>query len=158
MKYSKQTKAIFIVIGTALELAKLLLGLDYINDPLAAILLIDFYAIRSSQYDFLVEFYECFKASKHLDLMPNMCMSVALANFYLSQAKSAGDRNELRDRADAMLRDALLKFPSLLLQLLDKCGVMPDKRAESCSIFSKISHLKLAFHYTIIFKNFLVAV
>lgn len=129
---------------TSLELSKLLLSLDYINDPLAALLLIDFYAIRSSQYEYLVEFYECFAKSKSLDLMPNMCLSLALAYFYLS--KKSGNES-MRAKADEKLRDALLKFPVVLMLLLDKCGVMPDKRAESSSIFSKVSHLKFDFYF-----------
>uniref|UniRef100_A0A1B0CVA6 Transcription factor 25 n=2 Tax=Lutzomyia longipalpis TaxID=7200 RepID=A0A1B0CVA6_LUTLO len=38
---------------TALEVAKLLLSLDPINDPLAIILVIDYYAIRAKQYEWL---------------------------------------------------------------------------------------------------------
>lgn len=126
---------------TSLELSKLLLSLDIVTDPLAVLLLIDFYAIRSSQYAFLVEFYECFQASKHLELMPNMCFSLALAYIYLCR-KSSPARPDLRQRADEQLREALIKFPGVLLQLLDKCAVMPDKKVESSVIFSKVSHLK----------------
>lgn len=125
---------------TSLELCKLLLSLDLQADPLASILYLDFYAIRSSQYAFLIEFYECFRASKHLELMPNMCFSLALA--YAYQFRKSPGSVETGKRADELLREALLKFPAILLQLLDKCSVMPDKKVESSSIFSKVSHLK----------------
>ena len=43
---------------TGLELAKLLYSLDLDNDPLGVILLLDFFAIRSSEYQYLIDFYE----------------------------------------------------------------------------------------------------
>jgi hypothetical protein len=124
---------------TSLELCKLLLSLDIQGDPLAAILLIDFYAIRSGQYEYLVDFYELFHKSKHLDYMPNMSMSIALAHFYLyKKNQSASDL----DKANRKLQEALIRFPVILMELLDKCNVMPDKEAEKNWIFSKTSHLK----------------
>lgn len=124
---------------TSLELCKLLLSLDYQNDPLAVILLIDFYAIRSSQYMYLIDFYELFNPTKHLDLMPNMSMSVALAYFYLYKNTN---KKEHLDKANAKLQECLAKFPMILMELLDKCSVQPDKQAENNWIFAKTSHLK----------------
>lgn len=124
---------------TSLELCKLLLSLDIEGDPLGAILLIDFYAIRSSQYEYLIDFYETLNPSKHLNLMPNMSMSVALANFYLY--KQTNEEKYL-DKANKQLQECLTRFPCILLELLDKCGVIPDKQIETHWIFSKTSHLR----------------
>lgn len=124
---------------TSLELCKLLLSLDVEGDPLGAILLIDFYAIRSNQFEYLIEFYETFNSTKHLNLLPNIAMSVALAYFYLF--KQTNDTSHL-DKAEKLLQDALVRFPSILMDLLEKCGVVPDKQVESHWIFAKTSHLK----------------
>ena len=53
--------------------------------------------------------------------MPNFAYSVALAAFQLSQGK---DEEKLR-KADSLLQEALLAFPSVLLPLLDKCSIEP---------------------------------
>ena len=125
---------------TALELSKLLLGLDVEGDPLGAILLIDFYAIRSSQYEYLIEFYETFNPFKSLELMPNMIYSVALAHHYLYTQTG----NEIHlEKGEKLLQEALMRFPSLLLEMLDKCGVMPDKQVDSQNkIFTRAYNLK----------------
>lgn len=124
---------------TSLELCKLLLSLDIQGDPLGVILLIDFYAIRSSQYEYLVEFFDTFNDSKHLNLMPNMCMSVALAHFYLFNQTNKKEHLEM---ANKLLQEGLTRFPAILMELLDKCSVSPDKQVESHKIFAKTSHLK----------------
>ena len=124
---------------TSLELTKLLLSLDVEGDPLGAILLIDFYAIRSNQYEYLIEFYNTFNVSKSLFLLPNVAMSVALAHFYLFN--QTHEMNHL-EKGEKLLQDALARFPSILMDLLEKCSVVPDKEVESHWIFAKTSHLK----------------
>jgi hypothetical protein len=71
--------------------------------------------------------------------MPNMIFSVALAYFYLY--RSSKKEHHLQ-KANELLRDALIRFPGLLMDLLDKCGVIADKQAESSWIFARHSHLK----------------
>ena len=122
---------------TAFELSKLLLSLDAENDPLGAILLLDFYAMRSCQYEFLVEFYDTFNSSKHLSLMPNFALSVALAHYCLYKRNNKVSH---LDAANKLLTASLVQFPCILMELLDKCGVQPDKKVESHWIFSKLSH------------------
>lgn len=125
---------------TSLELCKLLLSLDVENDSLGAILLIDFYAIRSGQFEYLIEFYEAFNASKHLYMLPNMAFSVALAHFNLFN--QTNDATHL-EKGEKLLQDALVRFPSILMDLLEKCSVTPDKEVENHWIFSKTSHLSV---------------
>lgn len=124
---------------TSLELCKLLFSLDLQGDPLAVILIIDFYAIRSSQYEYFIDLYELFNKTKHLDLMPNMSMSLALAYFYLY--KKTNNQEDL-NKADKKLQECLVRFPAILMDLLDKCNVIPDKQVETHWIFAKTSHLK----------------
>jgi hypothetical protein len=123
---------------TALELCKLLLSLDFENDPLGAILIIDLFALRANQHKFLIEFYKQYANKKFLNFLPNFSYSMALANYHLYQETNLAS---YETEANSLLRSALLKFPSMLLELLDKCGVQPDKDVEKSWIFAKTSHL-----------------
>ena len=42
---------------------------------------------------------------------------------------------ECRDKSDEMLQDALLKFPGLLMIMLDKCGIRPDAKVSGHEYF-----------------------
>ena len=95
-----------------------MLSLDPEGDPLAAILMIDFYAIRSKEYEWFCEFCNLWENSRNLTQLPNVAYSLALAHYYLGHSEEA---NEL-------LQNALSMFPGLLIPLLDKCGVVPDSR------------------------------
>jgi hypothetical protein len=75
---------------TAFEISKLLLSLDPTNDPLGALLMIDYYALRSNQYEYLVQLYEEWNASRQLEWLPNFAFSYALALFLLAKEKSSG--------------------------------------------------------------------
>ncbi|KAG5681607.1 hypothetical protein PVAND_011023 [Polypedilum vanderplanki] len=111
---------------TALELSKLILSLDPINDPLAIILIIDFYAIRSKQYEFLINLYNEWKNSHNLALLPNMAYSYALALYHFNKM----------DDADNALQYALEMFPGVLKLLLDEMGIQVDSRVISHKYFS----------------------
>ena len=52
-------------------------------DPLACLLLIDFLALRSSEFDFLLRFFHELEPAKNLSQLPNFAYSVALAQFHL---------------------------------------------------------------------------
>ena len=108
---------------TALEFCKLLFLLDVENDPLAALLAIDFYAIKAQEYSWFIEFFNCYEPTKNLSQLPNFAYAIALAHFY--QSKSVG--GDL-SRADDYLQKALLMFPTVLVPLLEKCSIQPDGR------------------------------
>lgn len=110
---------------TALELSKTILSLDPENDPLAIILLIDFYAIRSKQFDFLIELWESWESSHNLSLLPNMAYSYALALYHLNRQAEADDA----------LQYALGMFPGVLRLLLDELPIKPDSRVSSHRYF-----------------------
>jgi hypothetical protein len=65
-----------------------------------------------------------------------MQYSISLAYFNLYQ-----DTNNIEDlnEANKHLKEALVKFPGLLLELLDKCAIIPDKDVEKHQIFAKHS-------------------
>ncbi|EFA82093.1 Nulp1-type basic helix-loop-helix domain-containing protein [Heterostelium album PN500] len=105
---------------TALEFCKVLLSLDY-SDPLFVRLIIDYYALKSKQYEYLVELYTKVgkltpSMTQTLDLLPNFCYNGALAQFML--VGSGGGNNE--DAADKLLQKALIRFPMVLKPLLQK--------------------------------------
>ena len=117
---------------TALEICKVLINLDPVSDPLAMVLIIDFYALRSRCHQWLVDFYNISNPSRNLSQLPNFAYSVALATFHLYQDNN--DQATL-DQADSLLQDALLSFPSVLLALLDKCSIEPDPSVIACQYF-----------------------
>ncbi|CAF3355598.1 unnamed protein product [Rotaria sp. Silwood1] len=110
---------------TALEFCKVLLSLDPIDDPLAILLLLDYYAIRSEEYNYLIHFYTEQNQRLNLDGLPNFAYSIALAYFHLS----------LFDKANEILQNALIRFPSILKYLLDKLSIKPDRTVEKCRYF-----------------------
>jgi len=118
---------------TAFEFCKVLLSLDAIGDPLNCLSMIDFYALRCEQYDFLLRLEA--EISMHSTLQslqsPNFAFSVPLAHYRLAM-QGDGDTT----KADKMLQDKLLLYPMMLLPLLDKCSVNPDKRVSSHKFFS----------------------
>lgn len=67
---------------TALEVAKLILSFDPENDPLAMILVIDYFALRAQQYEWLIQLYEEWEITNNLSQLPNMAYSYAMALFY----------------------------------------------------------------------------
>ncbi|KAM7357388.1 nuclear localized protein 1 [Cochliomyia hominivorax] len=112
---------------TAFEISKLILSLNPDVDPLAMVLIVDYYALRSKQYNWLVKFYEEYDAIRNLSQLPNMAYSYALALYCL--------HGEC-EKADNALQYALLMFPGVLKPLLDELSVQTDKRVLSCSYFN----------------------
>ncbi|KAH8378883.1 hypothetical protein KR009_001872 [Drosophila setifemur] len=111
---------------TAFETAKLILSLQPDTDPLAMILVIDYYALRSKQFGWLVEFYEEYNAARNLNQLPNIAYSYALALHTLHGAC---------ERSNQALQYALLMFPGVLRPLLDEMSVQTDKRVLASSYF-----------------------
>lgn len=112
---------------TALEFCKLLLSLDPDNDPLAIKLALDFYALRAKEYTWLIDFAQEFENSKNLSQLPNFAFSNAIAHYYTCMGENSV--------ADALLQDALLMFPGVLMPLLDKCSVQVDDRVSKHAFF-----------------------
>lgn len=129
---------------TAFELSKLILSINPEVDPLAMVLILDYYAMRSKQYAWLIKFYEEWDAVRNLSQLPNMAYSYALALFFTSEGKSSVYYLNLNlhcinletDKADKALQYALLMFPGVLRPLLDELSVQTDQRVISHSYFN----------------------
>ena len=106
------------VYRTSLELCKFLLSLDPEDDPVAVVLMVDFYALRAREYEWFIKFCNLWESSRNLTQLPNIAYGLALANFRLGNLETA---NEL-------LQNALLMFPGVLMPLLEKCSVQTDSR------------------------------
>ncbi|KAK5642561.1 hypothetical protein RI129_008728 [Pyrocoelia pectoralis] len=119
---------------TALELCKLLLSLDPDEDPLAVKLVIDFYALRSKEYVWLIDFFVEWEMTKNLSQLPNFAYSTAIAYFHISE--------EDTQKADSLLQEALLMFPAVLVALLDKCSVQVDNRVSKHYYFGQTAVVK----------------
>ncbi|XP_066156693.1 ribosome quality control complex subunit TCF25 [Euwallacea fornicatus] len=117
---------------TALEFCKVLLSLDPQGDPLAVKLVMDFYALRAKEHQWLVDFVGEMDTSFHLMQLPNFAFSTAVAWFYLGEI----------GKADEALQDALLMFPIVLLPLLEKCSIQIDSRVSSHSFFASLNEKK----------------
>lgn len=100
-------------------------SLDPIDDPLAILLLLDYFAIRSQEYNYLIQFFAEQNQRLNLGGLPNFAFSLALAYF----------RTSLFDEANETLQNALLRFPSVLKYLLDKLSIKPDRAVERCRFF-----------------------
>ncbi|KAL0280406.1 UNVERIFIED_CONTAM: hypothetical protein PYX00_001701 [Menopon gallinae] len=109
---------------TALEFCKLILSLSPEEDPLAIVLAMDFYALRSREFTWLLQFIEETESERHLTQLPNMAFAKAVALYQLSDPNSS-----------AALQDALIMFPGVLYPLLEKCSVQPDPKTRSHSFF-----------------------
>lgn len=146
----QENRALFIVLfkhaqylegracsRTALEVAKLILTFDPVNDPLAMILVIDYYALRAKQYEWLVQLYDEWEGSNNLSQLPNMAYSYALSLFYLN-------KNGNLDLADKAIQYAVLMFPGVVKPLLDALSVQVDSRANSHKYISSSAYDKYA--------------
>jgi len=120
---------------TALEICKVLLVLDPTVDPLAIVLLIDFYALRARQNQWLIDLYTAWNPTRNLSQLPNFSFSTALATFHLAQETNGDSSMALTISADSLLQEALLSFPSVLLPLLDKCSIEPHPDVMGCKYF-----------------------
>ncbi|XP_059469936.1 ribosome quality control complex subunit TCF25 [Neocloeon triangulifer] len=123
---------------TALELSKVVLSLDPEGDPLAMVLVIDLYALRSRQFAWLVRLADEWEASRNLSQLPNIAYSTAVARFHLAQQGAV----EMAD-ADAALQLALIMFPGVLSPLLEKCSVQVDQKVLGHNFFGPNSQTSM---------------
>lgn len=118
---------------TALEFCRLLLSLSPSDDPLGVVLTIDFYALRSREYGWLIEFFNEWEQWKNLSQLPNFAYSIAIAHYYLA---TTGNTDPDLETANTLLQNALIMFPGVLIPLLEKCSVQTDSKVSSHSFFT----------------------
>lgn len=132
---------------TALEFSKLLFSLDD-SDVLGVRHMIDHYAIRSSDYEFLLklfyssEYHELFKS------LPNMLYHISLAKFSLEIEKSKKLKEDIPcPNSNELLENAILKFPQLFATLAKSISIPGSTDILSNPFFSLDSitpHMNLA--------------
>jgi hypothetical protein len=112
---------------TALEVCKLLLQLDE-SDPTGALQTIDYFAVRSGQYDYLEKLLEGQGVdgdSGAVALLPNMVFSLALSKWY--QENKQADKSA----SENLLVKAILLHPLVVVRLQAKLaeqGVGKDSK------------------------------
>ena len=105
---------------TALEFTKVLLGLDPDEDPMGTLLVMDFFALQSGEFDFLLRVFVEWENTKHLTLLPNLAYSIPLAMFLRQKSKQKDKRgsgipNFSVNDSDELLQKALLQFPMMIV-------------------------------------------
>jgi hypothetical protein len=118
---------------TAFEFCKFLLGLDNKDDALSALLFIDYYALMSKEYQWLIDFYEYFKESKGLSLLPNFAYSIALAKWHVEQENNQKDYPDSTNK----LIQAIIFYPYIIPILYKKCGIT-DNTVKKHSYFQRV--------------------
>ena len=107
---------------TALEYCKFLLQLDP-SDPLHVLVVIDYYALQSKQYEFLLRLYSEYEDK--CSALPNFAFSRALAMRKLEMEESKS-KHMITFSSTRLLEDAILLYPMALGPLLEKAtGVCP---------------------------------
>ncbi|VVC98455.1 unnamed protein product [Leptidea sinapis] len=99
---------------TALEIAKVLMNIDP-EDPLAALLIIDSFALGAQEYKWLWQAIEYWVDTKKGEDMFNLMYSRALACYHLSKK----DKNFTEVQADKLLKLAMIKFPYMVMKIVD---------------------------------------
>ncbi|XP_074109835.1 nuclear localized protein 1 [Cotesia typhae] len=114
---------------TSLEMCKVLLSLDPEGDPLAIVLVIDLFALRAKEYQWLIDFCMVSRQARNLNQLPNIAFSLALAHFHLGDEETASE----------LLQEALIMFPGVLNGLLEKCSVQADTRLLGYDYFNCVA-------------------
>jgi hypothetical protein len=109
---------------TAFELTKLLLSLDPTDDPLASLLMMDYFAIRAQEYQYLMSLFSEWNPRRQLDWLPNFSFSIALAYFLASANADSATSEVYLATANQMLQQAIIRFPVVVPLLSRKC-VLP---------------------------------
>ncbi|KAL5107246.1 Transcription factor 25 [Taenia crassiceps] len=124
----------------ALEYSKVLLLLDPDNDPLAIILAIDFLAISTEEYEFLISFYDAWNPKRNLNLLPNFAFSMPLVRWLQrNRPRKRKQNGDLLDpeEIDKMLQDALIMFPGFLTRLMHHVKVGGTDNLDKSVLFGK---------------------
>lgn len=107
---------------SALEICKFILYLDFENDPMGMLLVLDFLALKSGEFGYLGDFYG--KHKGRLGSYPNWLYTVALASFQQDLS------------SDELLKAAVVAFPGVVARLSIKCGFGLDYPAGREELFS----------------------
>jgi hypothetical protein len=74
---------------TAFEFSKLLLALSPEEDPLAMILVVDFYALRASRFEWVEQLVDEWDGTRQLLWLPNIAYSIAYAEYVTARHRTS---------------------------------------------------------------------
>lgn len=97
--------------------------------------MIDYYAIRGKEYNYLACLCEARPEDNRLSLLPNIRFSLALSSFLESQVTKSEDAESLLRKSNNQLQQALIDFPNVIFPLLDRCSIEPDAEVTKCKFF-----------------------
>lgn len=122
---------------TALQYCIFMLSLNPTEDPIGVRYFIDFYAIMSGEYRYLINFTESPLTTTYIDWMtPGLCYSKVLAYLLWDYEKN-------EDKAKLALKEAFQLYPYTGLRLLEVVGLDDtkslDQLDEEPSIFDKVA-------------------
>jgi len=87
----------------------------------------------SKEYQWLIDFYEYFKESKGLSLLPNFAYSIALAKWHIEHNNGQKD---YPDSTNKMIQ-AIIFYPYIIPILYKKCGIT-DNTVKKHSYFQRV--------------------
>ncbi|XP_073952169.1 ribosome quality control complex subunit TCF25-like isoform X2 [Choristoneura fumiferana] len=115
---------------TALELAKMLLNLDP-TDPLAILFIIDTLALRAREHQWLIDAVDHWSKERNAGFLFNIQFSYAMAHYHVA-VKHGGDTS----KADDLLQNAMLRFPTILMKLYECANVTPSAKLQAHTLFN----------------------
>lgn len=125
-------------IPTSFVVARLLLSLDPLRDPMGVLLVLDYYSLACGNEQFLIHLVDsdalqiCHEDHVPCPLLtlPNFMFSYALALYRSSDPQYAGRQldNDLKKQANEALQNAIRAYPSIVSLLLKKNNININSR------------------------------
>uniref|UniRef100_A0A0K0EEH2 Transcription factor 25 n=1 Tax=Strongyloides stercoralis TaxID=6248 RepID=A0A0K0EEH2_STRER len=137
---------------TAFQYAKIIYMKDMINDPLSILMCIDTIALKSGNINWLINFYDDFNTTIHLEWLPNYLYSLALA---YNQVYLETNEEDYKEKADEFIQKAFVRFPFIITLFLDKMSMFADSGIENYSFGSLITFEKQPVGYQYLIKCYL---
>ncbi|KAJ3321381.1 Transcription factor 25 [Boothiomyces sp. JEL0866] len=84
------------------------------NDPVGCGLLFDFFAIKSENFEYYIEYYQRLHLDFELDNSPNSCFGLAICEW---------ESNKNKEKSTQLLELAIAKFPSVVKGIYEKLEI-----------------------------------
>ncbi|KAJ3193990.1 Transcription factor 25 [Irineochytrium annulatum] len=135
---------------TCLEVSKLLLSIDPEEDPLGAMLGLDFYAVKAREFEWFqrlwrewgghgIEGSDGAAADVEIVGMPNLEFGIALVEWELENKETNLAAGGTRRKSSELLRRAILNYPVAVVLLLDKAATT-DPYITNSPVFTDVGN------------------
>ncbi|KAI8430724.1 hypothetical protein MSG28_000908 [Choristoneura fumiferana] len=108
----------------------MLLNLDP-TDPLAILFIIDTLALRAREHQWLIDAVDHWSKERNAGFLFNIQFSYAMAHYHVA-VKHGGDTS----KADDLLQNAMLRFPTILMKLYECANVTPSAKLQAHTLFN----------------------